>query len=245
MNNLQKLTFYVKAFHEYPHPKFWLTRMLRVLARRTFLPQDVREKFIIAAARMVPDLAESNIFPFRRPDNPHESFVDVGSADGLHSHPVASARYKVYAFEPDPYRRQRLETYHPRNLVIEASAVSDYDGPGTLHLHRKECARIHGIVPGYYLHSIPIDVVTLDNYPFAEKVGVIKVDVEGHEPAVLRGALRLIERDTPRLILEVHSPYKSEDEELRGILEPLGYRCRKVERPKFYHGFSYHLVCEA
>jgi hypothetical protein len=44
----------------------------------------------------------------------------------------------------------------------------------------------------------------LDELPFPQRIAVVKVDVEKHEVAVIRGMLRLIERDRPVLIVEGH-----------------------------------------
>ena len=57
----------------------------------------------------------------------------------------------------------------------------------------------------------------IDDLSLPEKVALVKIDAEGHEPAVFRGMKKLLERDKPTLIVE------SVDEEIRGSLIALGY----------------------
>jgi len=62
-----------------------------------------------------------------------------------------------------------------------------------------------------------------ETYP----VGVIKIDVEGAEAHVLRGAKEVISRDKPTLFVELHDGHPGTDPGLRqevyGILRELGY----------------------
>lgn len=48
----------------------------------------------------------------------------------------------------------------------------------------------------------------LDDYDAMEPIGCIKIDVEGHEDAVLRGGRRLLFRDHPSLIVEIEERHK-------------------------------------
>jgi FkbM family methyltransferase len=44
----------------------------------------------------------------------------------------------------------------------------------------------------------------LDELPVSQRIALVKIDVEEHEVSVIRGMLRLIERDRPILIIEGH-----------------------------------------
>ncbi len=50
----------------------------------------------------------------------------------------------------------------------------------------------------------PIPVVALDDQPIARPVKLIKMDVEGAEPLVMRGAKRLLAQDRPVILSELH-----------------------------------------
>lgn len=73
-----------------------------------------------------------------------------------------------------------------------------------------------------------VDGVTLDDVVGADgPVGLIKVDTEGSEPQVLRGALKTIERDRPFLCVEAHDGESFRT--IANLLAPLGYEVLDVE----------------
>jgi len=71
--------------------------------------------------------------------------------------------------------------------------------------------------------DISVLTFSIDSLRISHKISLIKIDAEGHEPAVLRGAQKLLERDMPILILETVTG------EIRGQLLQLGYREEKYK----------------
>jgi hypothetical protein len=83
-----------------------------------------------------------------------------------------------------------------------------------------------------------IELASIDQILLGRKVDVIKIDVEGHELEVLRGARQSLEAHHPALIIE--SLAKESFAELVGILGPLGYaRCQHLGQtgPQLTKGF--------
>jgi FkbM family methyltransferase len=75
--------------------------------------------------------------------------------------------------------------------------------------------------------SLTVDVTTLDAY-FADKPSgpdFVKIDVEGHELAVLRGARRALESHRPTLLIECESRHRSDGDvwPVFELLKSLGY----------------------
>ena len=54
----------------------------------------------------------------------------------------------------------------------------------------------------YLENEEKIEVINLDSLNFDEKIKLIKIDAEGHEPEILLGATKLISRDNPVLLIE-------------------------------------------
>jgi FkbM family methyltransferase len=79
-------------------------------------------------------------------------------------------------------------------------------------------------LPNYFQARIGLEgdrmvpCFALDELPFPHRIAVVKIDVEEHEVAVIRGMLRLIERDRPVLIIEGHEGIYPE------FLAGFGYR---------------------
>jgi hypothetical protein len=73
------------------------------------------------------------------------------------------------------------------------------------------------------ISDIEVRTTTLDNYLRQQKIDgpmVIKVDIEGHEPAFFRGAMETLTRQKPDIILEV---LYDQDPALVSSLKSLGY----------------------
>jgi FkbM family methyltransferase len=143
-----------------------------------------------------------------------KSAIDIGANRGDYS--IALARHfdRVTAFEPDPATFSVLENNIRSVRATEVTpinaAVSDRDGQVTFYRDlRPEWGGVAGSV--YVLHplegqteEIRVPCLTLDSYctPRDLSPDFIKIDVEGHEPAVISGAWQTISRHRPLLVFE-------------------------------------------
>lgn len=138
---------------------------------------------------------------------PDTTVLDIGAYTGLYSIIAARRGARVIAFEPMPANRWRLGVNMKRNKVdfqILAVAVSDREGPATLHYNPRvplttgasleENKPMHGA--GIVVPCIMIDSLGLEN------VSAIKLDVERHEPCVIHGAMRTIKQCRPPMLVE-------------------------------------------
>lgn len=150
--------------------------------------------------------------------NKKDSIVlDIGANIGSFTIFLASIAAEVHAFEPSPYNFKELQenTKHLDNISLYEMALSNELGYNTLHIcptdngmnrlyNSKWCKggeKIEGIITITldYLHQKSNG---LDN----NKVGFIKIDVEGYEYHVIRGAINTIKRDHPVIMMEWHPP---------------------------------------
>ena len=150
------------------------------------------------------------------------TFFDVGANIGEFTL-FAAKRVpggSVHAFEPGPDQRLRLvanvEANGFRNVTVRALALGDREGRTTLWvpetaepdgtINRGKSTTSPSRTEGHA--AVPVPETTLDAY--VREVGVrrvdcIKMDVEGSEHAVLRGARDLLDRDRPALLLELNA----------------------------------------
>lgn len=132
--------------------------------------------------------------------------LDVGANNGkwlrsLHSH-LATNRPEYHIFECAPYCFEHLErnTRDIDNLTFNKTAVSDgvgrltlflsESGSGLASLHARGDTSVHQ----HEYRELEVDTIDLDSYAEAKSlqtIDVLKIDVEGHELAVLNGAERL------------------------------------------------------
>lgn len=144
---------------------------------------------------------------------PGVTAVDVGANDGLYTHAFARTGARVEAFEPQraclrvlqPYERTRS------NVRVHAVALGERPGEAVLHVPRRNGVGVSGharLTPVADADTETIQIRTLDSFAFAD-VAVIKIDVEGHEGAVLKGAAETIRRWRPLLIVEIEQRHLS------------------------------------
>lgn len=153
-------------------------------------------------------------------------FVDVGANVGLHSLWASQYFACVHAFEPYPPVRDRLLTLIKRNdianIVVHEVGLGSANGEVPFFSPPEENLGMGSFVPQYSGLNIPygvLRVVVGDDYfqDNVERVDLLKIDVEGYEPDVLRGFRRTLERCRPDIIIELSSATKKQLGDLDGL----------------------------
>ena len=173
-------------------------------------------------------------------------FVDIGANCGLYSLIAAKAGVPVLAVEPNRlnYNRLKQNIEHNRFANIQPHALALSDKPGRAALYGggegASLLRNWGGMTNTYAQEVEVD--TLDNL-LASRSGLgdilIKIDVEGHEPAVLSGARGLLMREkAPTWIIE-HSFRENQDGgvnprflDLFELFWKAGYQCLTFDRER-------------
>jgi FkbM family methyltransferase len=137
--------------------------------------------------------------------------IDIGASDGLYTLPMIQYSKKCYAFEPRIKAATHLaELLSELNTAVQVEpvALSDHRGKTYLKVFLNDLGRstiedknLVEKLGAIELTSVPVR--RLDDYSFNESIGCIKIDVEGHEEAVLRGARLTLQRHHPALIIEI------------------------------------------
>ncbi len=133
--------------------------------------------------------------------------LDVGANEGKYSSAVlqANSRARVFAFEPHPQTYQRLLNRLPNNEKFVAINAACGSKPGRLTLYDREgsAGTTHASLHEGVLKQVPdqktaqtiVDVLDLDTFA-AEKnlttIHLLKIDTEGHELEVVKGASNLL-----------------------------------------------------
>jgi FkbM family methyltransferase len=176
--------------------------------------------------------------------------VDVGAHRGLYTiwfaHRVGGTG-EVHAFEPNPAFHPRLAVidshfgqveFHPTGLWSRAGVMELYvphldDGPvsslGRLSLEGRFKHLRHDVVE--------VTTERLDDVSFARPPSFLKIDVEGQELEVLRGAERLLREAAPVVLVEVEQRHRDGDvQEVFDYLASFGYE------GSFVRGGSLHPI---
>lgn len=165
--------------------------------------------------------------------------VDVGACYGLMALQMAERFDTVEAFEPFSSTHACLvrNTQDTPSIRNHAKALSDKCGSTNI-FYRSNDGRTSLVKPslpqaldaGRTLRKEVVEAATLDSYGFAD-VDLIKVDVEGHEEFVLKGALKTITTSYPVLIVEQKRGHRS-TAYCKRALSLLGYNLVRLFRDK-------------
>jgi FkbM family methyltransferase len=173
-----------------------------------------------------------------------ETFLDAGANIGHISSFMAPRCKAVWAFEPASSTAEELRarTRHFGNVVVEQCALGDYSGEADLLKH--DMSGNNSLIRrsrDFASATENVKVRRLDEFigSFPSRVGLIKIDVEGYEANVIRGGLRLITKERPRLVVEIHPPFEENESAVRSLLPQ--YSFRKVWRPKRN---QFHLIAD-
>ncbi|GGU57478.1 hypothetical protein GCM10010211_22840 [Streptomyces albospinus] len=133
--------------------------------------------------------------------------VDVGGWYGPWTRRLARRADRVVTIEPVPHLARLIASVAPAHVDVVSAAATDHAGCATLWLPpggrgdrgvsslvRRELHTTALDVPCLPLDALELSAVTL-----------IKIDVDGGELAVLRGAVRTVERELPALFVELET----------------------------------------
>lgn len=156
--------------------------------------------------------------------------LHVGASDGRHSYVMTQVApdARIYAFEPSAFTFEVLQhclAWHgiSKQVTPIHAAVSDAPGEMLLVTPKKTSGRmgrayafvsdaapegkVRPDLEDVGVELQPTPVVTLDQYcetNDVNRVDFIRMDIEGAELKALTGALEIIDRDRPHVLLEIH-----------------------------------------
>jgi FkbM family methyltransferase len=179
---------------------------------------------------------------------PGDTAVDIGAHIGfftMHMAAAVGAAGRVHAFEPfdanaDLLERSIAENRFGDRVVFRRAAAGLASGTGLLTFPRETLNSggayllREGTAPLTGNLTRRVEIVALDDAGLRRPVRLIKMDVEGAEPQVVRGARRLLREDRPIIVSELH-PVQLD--RASGVtagaylaeMEALGYRAHRLE----------------
>jgi len=224
----------------------------------------IRGKFFWVHPRLLTTAAvdhEPHIYQWIQENLPRRGVLfDVGAHYGwisLHAAVHAGREGRVIAFEASPVLIDLLRYHQRRNrlpqMTVIDKAVSDTDDRiAEFHLLNGGLSSRNSLTIGRAslpfldaAEKTPIGVSTLQLDTFCERTGlipnVIKIDVEGAEAMVLRGASSILTKCHPAVILSVHPywlPPGDAPSDILASMDRYGYR---VQQSHLMHYEGYEI----
>jgi FkbM family methyltransferase len=171
--------------------------------------------------------------------------IDVGANIGEITYALSRFSHQVHAFDPvtDTYDLLQKNVAHNniRNAMTYCLGLGDKPETAIISLSTNTCGANARVVGNTTRATEQMQIVTLDSFCFAD-VDILKIDVEGFELDVLKGAEQTITRDMPIIQLEAYEPaLRKAKRDIQDIydwliargFEPYYVKNRKVTKDQF------------
>ncbi|GIW67116.1 MAG: hypothetical protein KatS3mg095_1014 [Candidatus Parcubacteria bacterium] len=182
-------------------------------------------------------------------------FFDLGAHYGWFSLLVSNLlpQSKVYAFEPDPYVLKILEKNKRPNIEIIDKAVSNKEGKikfysrpllssGVSTLNIESENLVFKNIP---YSEVEVESITLDNFCFKNNIypDFIKIDVEGAEEMVLKGAEEVLKNHNSIIAIEIwFKPFSDVYKNSVDILKSYGYKIYAINEDGDLENINYDKI---
>lgn len=232
---------------EYRYSNGYLDRWMvtPIFADTLLLWVNMRDKYV--SIHCVMDAYEpENTELIRKLLHPGDIFLDLGANIGwftMLASSIVGPSGHVHCFEPQP----QIGDYLGRTIALNGlqetvtlHRAGVWHEPGSMALAWHETAENHGashLVPG--VSEVPmgstVDLVVIDSLGL-DGCDLIKMDIEGAEPRAMEGASRLLEKNRPIILSELHagqlmSVSQNSCGDYISQMEARGYRCLESRGP--------------
>jgi FkbM family methyltransferase len=162
-----------------------------------------------------------------------EIAIDIGANQGFFSYNMSKRFKQVYAFEINNDLTKNLADYNPGNIHLIHKGLSSQDSEATLYIPVLNGTPLTGwasLAPGNcpdtqeHLEK-QVSITTLDSFCI-DSVSLMKLDVEGHEIEVIKGAYQTLKNNRPIIVIEIKQQNLSE---VFALFDKLNYQRNKLE----------------
>jgi len=179
--------------------------------------------------------AELRLLPFLI--DPTRIAVDAGANKGVYTYWLERLAHHVHAYEPNPKMFTILKRGVGAKATVHRAALSDQAGDFALRIpktsqgrYSNQGASLNHHKVGENYGEVMVETRCLDAESLGP-IGFIKIDVEGHEMAVLDGARATLQRDRPTLLIEMEQQHtgRAIEDDIKRVTD-LGYRMLWLQR---------------
>ena len=159
---------------------------------------------------------------------PRKSSIDVGANKGILTYLLSRLSSRTVAYEANPKLFHKLNLALGNVVDLRSNAVSNKNGILSFYVpvsdDQRELPNIGSLKPNsnfshaeYSVEAVRLDSENIDD------VGFIKIDVEGTELDIIEGALTLIDRDRPVLMVEINDKHTPQAQKLEALMKERDY----------------------
>lgn len=201
-----------------------------VQAKYGYVVYNKNDIYIGRAIETYGEFSELEVDIFRQICQKNDVVVEVGANIGTHTLPLAQIvglQGRVYAFEPQRIVFQTLCANMALNNITNVEcfqvAASSEEGFVLIPELRYDLeGNFGGVSVNQFTQGVKVSQVRLDEFLEITKLKLLKIDVEGMEAEVIKGARRIIKQFRP--ILYVENDRLEKSKELINLIRSLDYK---------------------
>lgn len=176
---------------------------------------------------------------------PGQMVIDAGANQGDFTFIMSrlvGARGLVVAFEPDTVVHERLERNTDFLTNVERRREALWSSDCLMKFNRTALSGYSSLLPLFpSVQNYQVEARSLDSFIRSPQPSFIKVDCEGADEHVLRGAEQILRRGVNCVLAEIHymmlDQFDSSEASMRQFMHDLGYDCFLLwsnELPRHY-----------
>lgn len=167
-----------------------------------------------------------NFLRERNFDFSNHTVLDIGAYIGNHSIFFSKLFNEVICFEPHPisFEILKINCKKYKNIKILNFGCSDVNTNSFLRLKHTNIGG-SSISNGNHEKDAAIKLIKLDDFfrGYLKKIGLVKIDVEGHENKVIAGCLKLLKINRPIILMELRNYQNDSEPDVIKKLKSIGY----------------------
>lgn len=162
--------------------------------------------------------------------NREKNSIDIGANKGVYTYFLSQLSRQVFAYEPNPELAKFLVKAVGSKVSVYPIALSNEEGTATLTVpivdtfEYDQLGSLKQQDTSEKMRTFTVPLKRLDDQEHTN-VGFVKIDVEGHEEAVIEGAIDLITKQRPTIMVEIEQKHHTNKDitEIFSKILTLGY----------------------
>jgi FkbM family methyltransferase len=162
--------------------------------------------------------------------DPEKNSIDIGANKGVYTYFLSQLSRQVFAYEPNPELAKFLVKAVSSKVSVYPIGISNEEGTATLSVpivdtfEYDQLGSLNNQDITERMKTFTVPLKRLDDQEHTN-VGFVKIDVEGHEEAAIDGAIDLITKQRPTLMVEIEQKHHIDKDitEIFSKILALGY----------------------
>ena len=181
-------------------------------------------------------------------------FFDIGANYGIYTFMFGKNSKNIFVFEPISECIEYIQKgYKSKNIEYHNKIVSNKDGIGEIHIPiilnekifgKSSVNKLFSKYEKRKVSSISIDSFTKINNLDSSVLSIIKIDAEGHELDIIKGAIEFLKKGRFLLLIEIEERHNQKFKEVFDILSSLNFKIYIEENGNFKFLNSKNIVYE-